>query len=695
MLMFEKKHPAVIPYAPQKTSVDAGYEEPYFKRSRPEKHGVPSSLVAEYLRRIGSDKSLNVHSIMILKDGYVIGEASAPGYSVNTRHLSHSMSKSVTGMAIGMLIEENKLSLSDRLCDFFPEFTQPKRSKLMSITIEHLLTMSTGIAFAEVGSVTESDWSRAFMESGISFLPGTDFSYNSMNSYMLAAIATRVTGMSLCDYLEPRLFRPLGIKNYFWEKSPEGIEKGGWGLYMSAESWAKLGQLYLNGGVWEGKRIISEEWVTKSCTAHMTPPSDSGDYNYGYQMWVSRHGGEYLFNGMLGQNVWICPENGIVVSMNSGNGEFYQRSLALTLLHDMFGSGVRLQPAGSSGDYKLLQNTEKNFGCRTHWVRLPRKGGAGIFRYFSDNTHEAWKALCGNYTISRNNVGILPYFVRVMQNNHSEGIDEISFSYEGGSVFVTVREGKETYNIEAGIYEAKRNVIDFCGEPYIINASCEYMEDEERDPLFKFLFQFPEIPNERRIKVSFDGGRLKLRMSEMPNERIIRSYVDSITVSNPKMSSVASFLSSKVNNQMIINKLLRAFSPTLYSYVGEDDIAKLQDSKMGFISRLLRKRFAPDTAAIAERSATAAESESISTEEEAKRIEMIIKEHERDAAEMVEEPDIDEEEFRTFVDKESDIPKALVELDDKKEKPEKPEKTDVLSKIKKLLKSDRNKDKKQ
>ena len=116
--------------------------------------------------------------------------------------------------------------------------------------------MTSGVPFGEAGSVTESCWSEAFFGSALKFHPGTEFFYNSMNSYILARIVVELSGMSVRELVGRRIFAPLGIENYFFEIGPENIEKGGWGLYLSAESWAKLGLMFMNGGSYGGKRCL-------------------------------------------------------------------------------------------------------------------------------------------------------------------------------------------------------------------------------------------------------------------------------------------------------------------------------------------------------------------------------------------------------------------------------------------------------
>ena len=219
--------PSVVPYYPQKTRISSD-EYKYFPRSIPERHGISSRRIYSMLCALESERRANIHGLMIISGGEVISECTKDGYDVNMWRLSHSMSKTVTGMAIGLLCDEGRLKLSDRIVEIFPEITYKDRNFPL-ITVEHLLAMTSGVTFGEAGSVTETEWTAAYFASPVKFTPGTEFAYNSMNSYILARIVTKISGVGVVEYLRPRLFDPLHIINFFWELSPEGSVKGGWG----------------------------------------------------------------------------------------------------------------------------------------------------------------------------------------------------------------------------------------------------------------------------------------------------------------------------------------------------------------------------------------------------------------------------------------------------------------------------------
>ncbi len=560
-----KKYPAVIPYMPSKISY-AREEKKYFHRSSPERHGVCSSRICKMIEELEGEKRANLHNLIVVKDGEVIAECSHPGYSVNIPHLSHSMSKSITAMAIGFLVCDGSLSVKDKVISFFPEYT-PRDKRFYQVTVEHLLNMSSGVPFAELGAVTENEWTKAFIEAKLDFAPGEMFAYNSMNSYMLAHIVTRVSGESLTHFLTEHLFAPLGIKNGFWEEGPEGVEKGGWGLYLSSESWAKIGVMMLSGGAFEGHEILPPAWAEEMLKTHSISPNVSGGYNYGYQTWVSRDSTEFLFNGMLGQNVWVSPENNIVVSMNAENNELFQKSPALEIVEKYLGGDILHDTPDGGLNFSVLRQKERDFYKSRHWIR-PKEPLHGLkYRLGLKNRRpfdESWNKILGRYNFAKNNQGILPLFVRSIQNNYSGGIDAFMLSREGESLYFTSIEDGKPYQIEVGLYDFKTNIIDFNGEKYIIRAIGEALEDEDRNPIYKIELVLPELPNTRRITLSLgENGELIAKLRETPNHFIAVPFVEALYITNPKFAFGISLLERRMGDRLIMRKLESIFAPTL------------------------------------------------------------------------------------------------------------------------------------
>src|SRR5699024_4911566 len=153
-----------------------------------------------------------------------------------------------------------------------PRLNPVSYRRFRSLTVRHLLTMTSGVDFDEVGAVTEEDWVKCYFESGVRFEPGAEFAYNSMNSYLLSAIVRERTGQGLSQVLRPRVFVPLGFGRVHWETCPRGIEKGGWGLYLCPEDMAKIGQLLLQKGRWNGRQLVSEEFLREMTRKQVDTP---------------------------------------------------------------------------------------------------------------------------------------------------------------------------------------------------------------------------------------------------------------------------------------------------------------------------------------------------------------------------------------------------------------------------------------
>lgn len=255
----EKKDPRVIKYVPSKTEISKK-EEKFFPRATSKNCEKYAPCLSDMLEELDAEERANVHSLMVYKDGEIVLEVSKRGYDTNIFHLAHSMSKTVTAIAVGFLYDERKIDLESSALDYFPEITA-RDERVKKISVKDLLTMRSGVGFAEIGAVSETEWTKAFFTAEADFRPGERFKYNSMNSYILARIVTRITGKPLSEYLKEKLFEPLAINNYLWEIGPEGSEKGGFGLYLSCESFLKIGLMLASGGSFLKRRILSEEYL--------------------------------------------------------------------------------------------------------------------------------------------------------------------------------------------------------------------------------------------------------------------------------------------------------------------------------------------------------------------------------------------------------------------------------------------------
>ncbi|QRR03650.1 serine hydrolase domain-containing protein [Dyadobacter sandarakinus] len=295
-------------------------------RATPESQGMSSKGILEFVNGVESGM-LNLHSVMVLRQGKVVAEGWWSPYRADLKHTLYSLSKSFTSSAIGFAVAEGRLTVEDKVLSFFPDQkpAEPTANQ-QAMRVKDLLTMSTGHdkdATAAVRQGPDENWVKTFLALPVEHTPGTFFVYNSAATYMLSAIIQKVTGKTLLEYLKPRLFDPLGIAGEDWETDPKGINTGGWGLRVRTEDIARFGQMYLQKGMWNGKQLLPAAWVEEATRSHIqskggSRPQEENDWlqGYGYQFWRCRNGA-YRGDGAYGQYCIVMPKEDIVVAITS------------------------------------------------------------------------------------------------------------------------------------------------------------------------------------------------------------------------------------------------------------------------------------------------------------------------------------------------------------------------------------------
>lgn len=536
-----------------------------FPRSTPEEQGVESARIAQFITSVKRDGTLDPHGILILRNGCVIAEARFGAYDQRVWHITYSECKSVVGLAIGMLIDEGKLSLSDRLVDVMAKHTNLiSRRTHKAITLRHLLTMTTGVAFNEAGTVTETDWVKCYMESAILAAPGEKFAYNSMNTYMLSAIAKEITDQGLSEYLTPRLFAPLGIENFYWEKCPKGIEKGGMGLYILPEDMAKIGQLVLNGGLWKGERLVSEEWISESTRAQIVTPDDLGDYNYGYQIWVGRTERSFLFNGMFSQNVLGYLDSGLLIVSNAGNNELFQQSNFYKYTATYFGNAVfsaQPLPEDKRGRRALAEACAEAADCLSErrnlfsqglFDRRKAKSDLELSQWVSGKRYLSWDAAAAP-------VGLFPLFAQALQNNYTKGLSSLSFECREGQLYLIVSELDEDHALPVGLDGPAYATVNIHGETYDVGVTGKFTTDEDDTLTLKIRVSFLEMPNSRFLKIFFYDDYIRVKWSESPGLPYLTGALDAFK----EKSALVEMLVIKADEEVVRYRIQRMVEPEL------------------------------------------------------------------------------------------------------------------------------------
>ena len=332
-------------------------------------HRVSKRALQAFLDNFASGQN-EIHTLQIRHhDSVVVKLAPAP-YSCSHKREVYSLSKSFCSTAIGFLVDEGKLSLDDRIVDLFPDKLPPVVSdNLAQMRLRHVLSMNTGHPGCVMYHMIHADdAAKAFLAQDVPYVPGTHFAYNTGATCLLACIVERISGMHLVDFLTWKLFLPLGITDIRWNRVPDGNNEGGCGIHVSSDDIAKLGTLYLHGGVWNGKQLLSEEWV-KAATSPVSDNSCNGTPDwcagYGYQFWVNAREG-FRGDGAFGQLCVVLPEHDMVIAVQTMLGDMQREMDALMELvehlydHDEDDVPLTLpvyEPMGSTQAFAGFENT--------------------------------------------------------------------------------------------------------------------------------------------------------------------------------------------------------------------------------------------------------------------------------------------------------------------------------------------------
>lgn len=522
-------------YSPQKVLYNAVTKSKKpLKEARPEEEGISPKYLAEFFKEAAKDRQIDAHGILILRHGNIIARASFYPYQEDIWHISHSMCKSLTGLAIGLLIEDGVLELDEKLLDIFKE----KRNllstfRLKDITVRHLLTMSSGITVNEAGAILENDWVKMVMESSTAFNAGEKFSYNSMNTYILSAIIKEKTEKGLTEFLQERIFAPLEITQFYWEKCPKGIEKGGWGLSIRLEDMAKIGQLYLQMGEWEGRQLVAREWIEESTKMQIDTSPDSDRYGYGYQICIGPYPGSYQFNGMLGQNVIVLPDREMVIATTGGSSGLNGATDISPLIYQYFTDAKFKPEKAIEREEKEYQNLQKvlrhlkyheayqdSIEISAKKLKENRRKNSGWKKREKEKNWELEWVKGKTYIMEDSNIGIMPLFLQCLHNNYGKGIKEIAFMKKGTELFLHILEGEKEFSFPVRADEKgyKNTVLDFSGEIYQAAVKGNFTRDEEDRIVLKLTICFLETSNTRLLKIIFyPDDTIKICFDELPH----------------------------------------------------------------------------------------------------------------------------------------------------------------------------------
>jgi CubicO group peptidase (beta-lactamase class C family) len=379
-------------------------------RALPHECGVDPRGIVDFLAAVSS-AGLELHSFMLYRQGAVVAEAFWRPYSAHRMHVQHSATKSWTATAVGLLIDDGRLSLDDKVVSFFPQMCpQDISANLAAMTVEDLLTMRTGHQRGISGGDwrnLKTSWVEAFLHEPVVVPPGKDFIYSSASSFMLSAIVTQVTGLTLHALLQQRVLDFLGMDKLEWDLAPGGFNSGGNGLSCTTEDSLKFGVLHLNRGQWQGRQLLSAQWIAEA-TRNQVDDVWMGEFDgkqylprnkdnnaeaqregYGYQWWMTRHGGYYA-SGVFGQYCMVLPDQDTVIAFTCGL-QLGERRLKAAIWEHLFPALGReaVDPHTSQGQLDALIDD----------LRVPTLQGS--------STSPNAAALQGRFAVEPNEDGVL------------------------------------------------------------------------------------------------------------------------------------------------------------------------------------------------------------------------------------------------------------------------------------------------
>lgn len=446
-------------------------------RATPESQGVSPAALLEFVE--AADTGIDaMDSIMIVRHGHVIAEGWWTPYNPDSRHELYSLSKSFASTAVGFAVSEGRFSIDDPVLKFFPEDAPANPSNnLKAMRVRDLLSMSAGHQ-DETASAPDKISARSFLAHPVPHKPGTHFQYNTPASFMLSAIVQKTTGQSALDYLQPRLFEPLGIEHPIWATNFQGISLGGYGMRVRTEDIARFGQLYLQKGKWNGKQLLPTAWVeaaTSRQVSNGSNPASDWDQGYGYQFWRCRHGA-YRGDGAFGQYCIVFPEQDAVVAITSGVKDM---QAVLNLVWD------KLLPAFQSRRISSNREARTRLEQKLRKLELHHPDG-------STTSSLAQSVLGRTYSFGANDLKLATLRI------DASGATELRIT--------TTADGVEA-TIPAGLRQWRTGRMPFAkgsGEP--VASSAAWADDGS----LVIKTSFYETPSTRTLRLRFEGDEVAL-----------------------------------------------------------------------------------------------------------------------------------------------------------------------------------------
>lgn len=458
----------------------------------PEAVDVDSKMIKAFLDEI-TKKQLGLQSFTVVRHDKVCAQGFFAPYAAEYPHVLYSMSKSLTSTAVGFAVDEGLLSVADKVADFFPEYPSAKRPFNKALTVEMLLTMRSDKLITVLDEKGKTDWVKAFFDAPFMLPPNSKFNYISENTSMLSAIVTKVTGKSVLDYLDEKMFRPLGIEKPFWEADGKGNSAGGWGCYMKSEDLAKFFLPYIHKGKWiDGTQLVPAEWVKTALSKHTDSVHDGANdiiNGYGYQFWKNPVSNSFRADGLFGQRCFMFPEYDALVVLNCGEAEDYK---VMEVFWKYF-------PVCFKSDLKKNETAVQELNDKLSSLTMPRLD-------VKPRNAELEKALEGKTLSFRSSefASVITITTTQMLYNKPGKINEMKFSFGENSLTFTWKEKDYINTIEAGLDGTLRESEIHLAD---LNFHAFSQAAWQENGTLKLWIRPVESAHERRFTFSFDMNR--------------------------------------------------------------------------------------------------------------------------------------------------------------------------------------------
>ncbi len=537
--------------------------------------GLSARRLSDMNKELIENRSVMLDGLAIAKGENLICKGYCPPYMEDNPHITNSTCKTVTAIAVMFAISEGLLSETDYVLSFFPEYESILTSKnVKQMTVEHLLTMTSMSKCTEVSAMVEKDWAKAFLLTDCYGEPGTQFIYNSMNTYMLAAIICRITRQSLLEYLRPRLLEPLGINHVTWELCPNGIERGGWGMHLSLEGMLKIGLFLANDGFYDGHQWIDPAYIRKMKDTKVSQDVDVLSTGYGYQLWHLPDG-YYMLSGMYGQHVIIDERQKLVVATNAHNDKMFPDSVLTRTILDCMQDNMLYQPDKKLKEkalYKQFLFAFQEFCNGESLIRttgiLPNSIYRNTKQKESQRRLEELQNICNQFHKKRLHMKqgtfhLFPYMMRGMYQFPPYAVTDILWKVSNDTVlFCFVKEAAKKDKWEslrridtttqkecdkmimrAGLGFYHNQTIEIGPNHVSLSAKLYLSKDEDNNDVLQLHLVFPATGFSRKIKFFLYEERIGVECMEYPD---MKAIVEQVVYGETALAGTAIDLTGKI-----------------------------------------------------------------------------------------------------------------------------------------------------